>query len=165
MNKYKKRVEEALLGYYKKQDPDYYEPRRKNEKPEESVVSAIYAWCSNMGWDVDIVEVKAKFNVETQMYTGRAASPGISDILGNTEKGLAVYIEVKAPDKRVGSALRGKQREFLSRKIETGCFAIMADSVEYLEKTWLHFITLSPEERKSFLFKELPEHKPRQLKF
>lgn len=160
---YKKRVREAVEGFIKKQDlPET--TTRKNEKPENIVVNSILLWCKQNGFDVHVFESKAKFNVSTGRYTGRAASPGTPDIIGNSKNGLACYIEAKAPGCRNGSNLRPQQREFLTRKIQTECFAVCADSAAYVENTWNHFISLPPQERIEYLLKELPQHNPRQLK-
>lgn len=164
MEDYKKRVQRAIEGYYKRQDPQEIVERRTNQKPEQTVVRAILIWCRQAGWDVEEIEAKAKYNTTTGRYTGRAASPGLSDLCGNTPDGLAIYIEVKAEGKRTGSSLRDNQRAFLTRKIQTNCFAILADSVEYVQNTWNHFLSLPSQERKTFLMNELPEHNPRQLK-
>lgn len=161
---YKKRVNKALENYYKRQEPDL-QIRRKNEKPEELVVNDHLIWCKQMNWDVDVIESKSKFNTSTMRYSGRAASVGTSDICGNTSEGLGVYIETKAKGRRVGSALREGQREFLIRKIASGCFAIMSDDIEYTKRIWKLFQDTPPDKRTELLINELPEHNPRQMKF
>lgn len=159
---YKKRVTDALNNYYKKQEPSF-KKKRKNAKPEKAVEQQILIWCRQKGFDVDVVESKSKFNTQTMRYTGRAASPGMSDIIGNTNNGLAVFIELKSKGRRVASALAPKQREFLIRKIHTGCFAIMCDSIEYAENTWNQFLSLPNAQRIEFLLNELPTPRDKQL--
>ena len=162
---YKKRVKQALENHYAKQEYTPPEPRRKNQKPEKQVEQEILLWCNRQQWDVDVIEAKAKFNTATMQYTGRAASPGVADIIGNTQNGLSTYIELKSKGRRVGSALAPKQRAFLTRKIRTGCFAVMADSVEYIDRVWSHFCSLpTKEHRVAYLLNELPDHNQRQLK-
>lgn len=162
---YKKRVQDAMNKYYQKlegeTDPS---PKRKNQKPEKLVEAEVLLWCKQNGFDVDVVDSKATFSLATRRYTGKTTSFGLSDIIGNTSEGLGVYIELKAKGRRVGSALDPKQRAFLIRKINTGAFAIMCDSSDYLNQAWNHFKTLTFEDRISFLINELPSHNQRQLK-
>ena len=112
-----------------------------------------------------MVEAKAVFSVATKRYTGKTTSFGLSDIVGNSSTGLAIYIELKAPGRRVGSAIRPKQREFIIRKIKTGCFAIVTDSAQYANEVWLKFQPLDYEQRVELLLSELPAHNQRQLSF
>lgn len=161
---YKKRITDAIARYEERQGVQI-KPQRKNQKPEKLVEDEVSLWLRQNQFDCDIVEAKAKFSTATGRYSGRAASPGMSDIVGNTGDGLAVYIELKAKGRRVGSALAPKQRMFLTRKIQTGCFAICCDGLDYLERTWKHFLSLSKNERIVYLLNELPEHTQRQLDF
>ena len=156
MSRVKAAVEKYLNRTYGLESPT---PKRSNQKPEKAVEEEVLLWCRQKQFDVDVIEAKAKFNVATGRYTGRAASAGFPDIVGNTNKGLAVYIELKSKGRRVGSALRPNQRAFLHRKIRTGCFAVMTDSLEYIDKTWTHFCSLPTiEQRISYLLNELPDH-------
>lgn len=160
---YKERVKKAIENYEKKQNAIDFEPRRTNEKPEKEVEKAVLIWCKQNSFDVDVVEAKSKYNVSTGMYTGRATSIGLSDIIGNDKHGLAIFIELKAEGRRVGSALREQQRKFLTRKIMSNCFAVVTDSAEYLEQSYRHFLSLpTVEEKQDYLLKELPKHTPRQ---
>lgn len=161
----KKRVEAAIEGYFKRQEVKEIPPKRTNEKPEKTVEKAVLVWCKQNGFCMDVVESKSKFNTQTMRYTGRAASPGMPDLVGNTSNGLACFIELKAPGCRNGSNLRDNQRDFLTRKIHTNCFAVVTDSVTYLEATWTTYKSLpNKEERIKFLLNELPQHKTRQMK-
>lgn len=158
MSRVKAAVEKYLNRTYGLESPT---PKRSNQKPEKITEQEVLMWCKQKQFDVTVVEAKAVYSVTTKRYTGRAVSDGFSDIVGNTSKGLAVYIELKAKNKRVGSALRPNQRDFLHRKIRTGCFAVMVDSLEYIDKTWNHYCSLPLEQRISFLLNELPDHKHR----
>jgi hypothetical protein len=62
---------------------------------------------------------------------------GYADVSGNTYDGLSIYIELKAPGKR--STLRDNQRDFLVKKIKSGCFAGVVDSVSCLETLWNNY--------------------------
>ena len=158
---YRSRVKKALAGFEKRQEIEI-KPRRKNKKPEKAVEQEILLWCRQKGFDVDVVESKAKFNTITGLYTGKATIPGMSDILGNTSDGRAVFIELKAKGRRVGSALREEQRAFLIRKIKGSCFAVVTDSIEYIEDIWMKYQALFPHERIPFLLSELPKHTHRK---
>jgi hypothetical protein len=74
---------------------------------------------------------------------------------------MAVFIELKAKGRR--SALRENQREFLIEKINTGCFAVVVDSLELLENQWERFCLLKKRRQyqmaKDFLFTALPKKK------
>lgn len=159
---YKARTKKALEGYFKKQDISQdlaMKPKQKRGKPEKLVEKDVLIWCKQKGFCVDVVEAKAVYSVSTGRYTGRVTSFGLSDIIGNTKDGLFVCIELKSPGRRVGSALHPRQREFLIKKIKTNAFAVMADSVAYIDKTWTHFCLLpTTEQRISYLLNELPDH-------
>lgn len=160
----KESTKKAIENYYKRQEVDI-KPTRKNKKPEKQVEQDVLIWAKSKGMSLDIIEAKAKFNTATGMYTGRAASAGLSDLIGNTQHGLAVFIELKSHGRRIGSALHPRQRAFLTEKIMSNCFAICADSSAYCEKVYTHWLSLpTSEERIAFLLKELPEHNPQQLK-
>ncbi len=157
----KESTKKAIENYYKRQEIDIT-PTRKNKKPEKQVEQDVLIWAKSKGMSLDIIEAKAKFNTATGMYTGRAASAGLSDLIGNTQHGLAVFIELKAPGRRVGSALHARQRAFLTEKIMTNCFAVVVDSVEFLEQIWLQFCTLPSEQKLKFLLDQLPKQKLRE---
>lgn len=153
---HKKSVARAIENYYKRQEPSE-EPRRKNEKPEAEVVQKILIWLKQNDFDAMTVEAKATYSVQRGGYTGRAASPGTPDIIGNYKTGLSCWIEAKAKGRR--STLRELQREFLIRKIQSNCFAVVVDSVECLENIWNQFRALPHSDRQMFLLNQLPVKK------
>jgi hypothetical protein len=156
-DEFKKRVEAAMLRHHDKLIPKAKRERKTNDNPEARVSLAIKNHLTALGWSVDIVESKAVFSAATQSYAFGKTRPGFSDICGNTDSGHSVYIEVKSKGKR--STLRPAQLDFLSEKIRTNAFAIVADSIEYVDltyKTWL-----SSDDRVSLLTNELPKLQPR----
>ncbi len=161
----KESTKKAIENYYKKLDAEIEPtPKRKNKNPEKLVERDVLLWCKKNDISVDVIEAKAKFNTTTGAYTGRAASHGLSDLIGNNIQGMAVFIELKALGRRVGSALHERQRKFLTNKIQTNCFAVVTDAVDHLEKVYRHWLSLpTSEERIKYLLSELPQHNPRQL--
>lgn len=155
MSDHKERVKKAIEGYYEKQDKLGELPTRKNEKPEQEVVNKILVWLKQNDFDAMTIEAKATYSVQRGGYSGRAASPGTPDIIGNFKDGLAIWIEAKAPSRR--STVRDLQIQFLTRKIQSCCFAVVVDSVDLLEQTWRQFITLPSERRIEFLLDQLPK--------
>lgn len=138
-------------------------PRKKRKKPvqrELPVQKDIIKQLRNHGFSVHRVEAKAFVDDGNIKYSETEA--GVSDIIGNDKHGYATYIEVKAPGKL--RTLRRSQYFFLVEKINTGCFACVADSFDLVMdryKMWFSMITGSPYERQEaakYLFDHLPKH-------
>lgn len=154
---FKDRVMRALLKNSEKNIP---KPIRKHTNVEGPIVLEIYNHLINLGWSLSIVESKAVFNDQAGRYISGKTHPGFSDICGCTDAGVAVFIEVKSTGKR--STIRPEQYDFLYEKINKNCFAIVADSVEYVTKTYEIFnVSIF---KKDYLFSELPELAPRYKK-
>lgn len=152
----------ALHNYLSKQlAHNNREPKRKNEKPEKIVERSVLAWCKKHKLDVSVVECKGVYNAKTRTFLHGMTEPGYSDLSGNNQLGMAVYIELKAPGRR--STLRFKQREFLIRKIKAGCFAVVVDSSELLEEIyyqWGNYINKDLfGEAKQYLMGQIPKHR------
>ena len=100
-------------------------------KPEKITEVEVLAMCSQLGFDVSVIESKATYSKNLERYTKSKSAPvGISDIVGNDDRGMAVYVELKAKGKL--STLRPAQKIFLLRKIQSGCFAVVVDSADLL---------------------------------
>ncbi len=152
---YKDGVRKSMEEYLKKQQPQpkSTETRSsKNKTPEKDFVKLILKHLRSLGWSVDVVDSAAVYSREAGMYLNSMARVGMSDIVGNMPNGIAVYIEAKAPGKR--STVRPDQREFLIGKIDTNCFAIVCDSIEYFERVFGEWQTSNI--KKAYLLKELP---------
>jgi len=156
-DEFKKRIEAAMLKHHEKQLPKKKRERKRNDNPEAKISLAIKNHLIGLGWSVDIVESKAVFSAQAQSYTFGKTRPGFSDIVGNTPSGMAAYIEVKSKGRR--SSLRPAQFDFLSEKIKTNAFAIVADSVEYVLLTY--DVWLSSTDKLALLLNELPKLQPR----
>jgi hypothetical protein len=150
---YKDRVKKAIDLYIERESPQQKKPSRKNRTPEKDFVKELLRHLRSIGWSVDVVDSAAVYSKEAGMYLNSMARVGMSDIVGNMPNGIAVYIEAKAHGKR--STVRPDQREFLISKIDTNCFAIVCDSIEYFDRSFNEWgISLS---KKAYLLKELPE--------
>ena len=139
MTDQKTRAKAALDGYLRRQLKKDAGPTRKNKSPERDFVKGeVLPWLKMNGFDVNVVEAKAVYNVKAGRYMTGQTDAGLSDIVGNDRDGMAVFLEIKAPGKR--GVIRNKkhwhQREFLLRKIETNCFAGCFDSIEDLDRVY-----------------------------
>lgn len=150
----KKRVEQAVARYLKKNDPNLQIPKRTNEHPERDLQREIIKWLNSeeMGWSVDNIESRAQFSPSQGRYIIAHQTPGLPDLMGNDQDGRAVFIELKAPGRR--NTLRANQRQFLIRKIKTNCFAICADSQDYIFR--MYKLWLRTSEGANLLLRELP---------
>jgi hypothetical protein len=152
---FKKRIQASVEKYSKREDPT--RPTRKNEAPERELQKEVIRWMNSVNFSVDNIESKAHYSLTAGQYMSQHQKPGIPDIVGNDHQGHAVYIELKSPGRR--GTLRPNQREFLIRKINTNCFAICADSKEYILENFNAWLLLG-DERKNFLLSLLPKEKP-----
>lgn len=145
---HKDRVRKALETHHKKL---LKKPRQKsNDKPEAIFMLELKKHLESLGWSIDVVESKGVYNQAAGRYGSGKTRAGFSDLAGNDPDGRAVWIETKAPGKR--STIRPAQHQFLTEKINTGCFAIVCDSIQYLHHAYKGW----KSEGKSFLIKELP---------
>jgi hypothetical protein len=156
-NEFKKRIEAAMIKHHEKLLPNKPRARKRNDNPEARISLEIKNHLVALGWSVDIVESKAVFSASAQSYTHGKTRPGFSDICGNSPSGQAVYIEVKSKGRR--SSIRPAQFDFLTEKIKTNAFAIVADSVEYVDRIYKAWLA-SPD-KVSLLSNELPKLQPR----
>jgi hypothetical protein len=152
---YKERVRAAIEKFTMKQDKKDKGPTRKNSKPEKELEKEVLALLRSWGWSVAVVESKSTYDPRAGRYISQSIKQGFSDLVGNTDQGLSIYIELKAPRRR--STLRLKQREFLVEKINSGCFAVCIDSTRMLEDVWNNFNRdIGHGNRRSYLLSCLP---------
>lgn len=152
---YKDRVRKAVEKFTIKHSRKSSSIKRKNLKPEKEVQIACVTWMRSLGWDVSIIESKATYDHKSGRYISQSVKAGYSDCSGNTNHGLSIYIEFKAPGRL--STLRFNQREFLLKKIESGCFAVCVDGTSLLKTLWKEFNLA--EDKKAYLISKLPEVK------
>lgn len=133
---------------------------KKNQQPERQVVQECLIWLKTHQFDVTVVEAKAVFSRARNAYFNSHAEPGFPDIVGNDQNGIACYIEVKRQGMRRN--LSDRQKAFLRRKVDTGCFAVCVDSVVLLERLYKFWSELeSLKDRQSLLIRELITSKKR----
>jgi hypothetical protein len=135
---YKDSIKSAIHRYLEKQDKLSAGPTRKNAKPEKETEKQVLAWCKSQGWSVSIVESKAVFSPRAGRFVHGQAKAGFADIVGLTDQGVFVAIELKAKGRR--STLREAQRRYLVDVIGKHGFAVCVDSQENLSKTYLRWI-------------------------
>ena len=154
---YKSGVQNAMKKYHSKQLNQGLtrESRGKYKKPEKDTEKQVMAWAKEAGLNLHVIEAST-YNSRTGTFGDAKVQAGFSDLVGNTSHGLACYIELKAKDRR--SNLSDSQREFLIEKVEQGCFAVVVDSRDRVERYWKQFCSLKNlDERKSFLMECLPK--------
>lgn len=156
---YKARIKKATEKFLTKNDPNRI--KRKNKSPELDLEREAIRYFNSMGWDLDSIESKNQYDPRSGKYLASPNESGIVDCVGNDNYGNAVYIEWKAPGKI--STLREKQRMFLIRKINTNCFAVVADSIKFVEEHYNAW--LSHSRPRDFLFSLLPKEKRNERDF
>jgi hypothetical protein len=120
--------------------------------PEKIVEKLVLEECRSLNIDIDVIDSKATFSEKTKTYKkSRSAPVGSPDLWGNTDQGIAVYIELKAQGKIKN--LRPEQRLFLEKKVLQGCFACCVDSPLLFRE---HFFQWSKNGR-DYLLKVLSE--------
>lgn len=149
-------VRDALLKYNAKQiRKGCRTPKKRNKKPEQTVVKSMLEWAGHNGWSLHKVESKAVYSASAGRYLRGQTIAGLSDLVGNDNVGQAAYVEAKAPGKR--STLRPGQAIFLKEKIRTNCFAICADSVEFLSNSYKIWQALDTVKRQKYLMSLVPK--------
>ena len=154
---HKKNIMNAIHKYHGRQLNQGLtrEPKGKNRKPEKDTEKQVMAWGRENRVFLHVIEAST-YNGRTGTFGDSKVQKGFSDIVGNTEQGLACYIELKAKDRR--SNLSEAQREFLEQKIDQNCFAVVVDSRARLEQYWKGFWSLkNVEDRKTYLRDCLPK--------
>lgn len=125
-------------------------------KPEKITEQLCLAYCNQVGIDVSVIDSKATFSQKSNTYKKSKSAPeGFPDLVGNTQSGVAVYIELKAKGKI--STLRDKQYLFLKNKIQQNCFACAVDSDEMLHDIYMNWI--KADNKVDYLLSKLPKVK------
>lgn len=154
-----KSTHDALMRYYQRQLKNN-SPKKKNGRPEKLVEKEVLAWCREQGWFINVVESKAVFSAKSGIYHTGQTVAGTSDLIGCTNTGLFVAIELKSSGRR--STLREAQRRYICEVISRSGFAVCVDSVECLVKAWSDF--QHSENKKQALLKMLPQEKEQDNK-
>lgn len=149
---------DALLKYSQRQLKSVNNnraPKRKNEKPEEITVRECIDWLRDHGFSIHRVEAKAVYSKAAGRYLHSQTTPGMPDLVGNDKNGRACFIECKAKGKR--STVRHAQTEFLTEKIKTNCFVVVADTSEFLSNAYDLWQSTSAPNRQKLLLSLLPK--------
>lgn len=139
----KARGKAAIERYYKRQEPKTQRKSVHNEKPEKEVEKACLAWMREQGWTVAIYESKATYNAQAGRYISQNMKAGTADCMGSMGDGIGVVVEFKAPGKlsTFASEKNHRQQEFIKKKIDSGCFACVVDSVDRLKNYFYEWIS------------------------
>lgn len=153
------------INKFSQRQLDEYKPkelRAKHGKPEKEVEKACLEWMRSQGWSVQIFEAKATWSPAAGRWLQQAMKAGTCDCLGNTDAGISVAIEFKAPGalQTFNSDNRQRQKKFIIDKINTNVFACVVDSVEklmHIYARWLEIRTSGAAQGIAYLMSELPK--------
>jgi len=151
-------TKKALDNYLKKQLKSDMQTiyKKPNGQPEKEFVKILMKYLEQQGFSCHVVESKAVWNPKANRYISGQAEKGFPDICGCGPEGQSVWIEAKAQDRR--NTLRPEQREFLEKKLEMGCFAIVCDKIEFFDFAWKKWQTAPTYlEKVNFLKNCLPQ--------
>lgn len=130
-NDYKSGVRKAMESYHTKLAKKEAGPTRKNEKPEQEVRKQVLPHIRAKGWFVFVADSTAIYSQNAGRFLGSQIQVGCADVLGLTDSGQFLALELKAPGRL--SSLRPAQLEFLVNVISRGGLGLVADSVARLE--------------------------------
>ena len=124
-------------------------------KPEKLVEQEVLAWAFMHRWCVNVFD-SGKIVRDKKAHENTGLPSGCSDLVGNDNNGLAVYVELKDPKK--DKVCRLSQHQFLSRKIESNAFACVVSSAKRLEEIYSTWLSLrgDMEKARSYLKDQLP---------
>lgn len=108
-------------------------------KPEKQVERDVLAWGFLNGFSLDIYDSKSLF-IKGNKIRNPGLNVGTPDCCGSSPEGYSVFLELKAPGKE--EVCRLSQFQFLARKIEGNCFALVLSSVSFLDQTWCAWLNL-----------------------
>ncbi len=127
-----------------------------NKAPELAVKNQMLLALKAKGFCPDIVESKSvmfKDSRGVKHFKSAGIKKGFADIIASDPDGIYCAIELKAPGKL--KTVRPDQVNFLVRKIQHNCFAVVTDSVEHFFSIYSKWKALSFTERRPFLLAEL----------
>lgn len=112
--------------------------KRTYSKPEKLVEADCLDWAKKNNCFFHVVESKGVYSQEADRFVAGQAENGYPDLSGNNSAGHSMWVELKAKDKR--SNLSPGQYNFLLKKIEQGCFAVVVDSSERLNEFYYSWV-------------------------
>jgi len=159
MSDYKKRVEEAMLKFHKKDLKEIEKlsgKKKRNKKPEKEVESSCLEWMRAQGWVVQVIESKA--TLSNGVWRNQAVKAGNADCQGVMPDGVAIYVEFKAPGKlkTFWNERNQRQQDFITERINMFAFSCVVDSVELLSDIYRAWKALPQEKKRAYLLSRLP---------
>lgn len=151
---YKSRIIKAINKYETKNLLSNNTPKRKNNAPEKEVEREVLAMLRRMGCFVNVYDSA----LQPDSYTGPvrvAARSGTPDLIGCTNNGMFLAVELKAPGCR--SKLREHQRQFLINTINNNGFGCVTDNHSHLHKLYSEWLLLNQDQRRELLLNDLPK--------
>lgn len=127
-------------------------------KPEKKVEQEIMAWCFLKRWSVSVFDSKAILDKTRGVVRNPGLSVGCPDIVGVSDIGIGVFLELKR--KNGENICRLSQHQFLTQKIESNSFGVVVSSSEKLEELYLEWLSLrqsSFDEARKYLLQQLPK--------
>lgn len=127
-------------------------------KPEKKVQQEIMSWCFQNHWSVSVFDSKAILDKTLGVVRNPGLSVGCPDIVGVSDIGFGVFLELKR--KNGENICRLSQYQFLTQKIESNAFGVVVSSSEKLEeiyKKWLSLRQSSFDEARKYLLQQLPK--------
>jgi len=143
---------DLLLRSIERQQPKEKKSRAPSKKPEKEVEKQVLQWAKMQNIFLHVVESKAVFSQAAGSYLRGQVDAGFPDLVGNDSSGRVLYVELKAFGRR--SNLSELQYEFLKRKINQGCFAVVVDSSEILND--FYYTWKTSKNPQSYLLSVLP---------
>ena len=108
-------------------------------RPEKLVETQIRHAAHEWGWSLDVYDSAVLIVAGKKIKKG-GLQVGSPDMMGASDSGIALYIELKKPDHN--NICRIEQRLFLERKIESNAFGVVTDSPEHLLATYRKWLSL-----------------------
>lgn len=155
MNDFKKRVQLAAEKFAKKNLPKT--PRTKNKSPEKEIERDVKYYLKSLGYHFSVIESKAVFSQGSGTYLNSQATIGCPDILGLTNQGQFLAIELKSAGKR--NNLSFGQYDFLKKTIDRFGIGVVVDSSLLLKSYLERYQSLDPDEGRKYLLSILPVKK------
>lgn len=146
MEDFRARISKSIDAYSRKQ---IVKSKPKRNSPEKTVEIECMKWFKANDFDMTVVD--SGFQTLNQRKVGES---GFTDSCGNHGL-LSAWVEFKAPGKL--STLSEMQFNFITRKIDAGCFAVAVDSVRELARLW-HDFSIEEDwgKRRDLLLESLP---------
>lgn len=118
-------------------------------KPEKQVEKEILSLAPLFGFDLTVVDSAHVYSNTTRMFSRRMTNEVCSDMMGNNGP-FACFVELKAPGKlkQFNIEKNKKQKDFIIRKIQSGSFACVVDSMQRLAHIWKEWRKANTDEEK-----------------